>query len=219
MDNIVGSVIGIYSVLGICDYRSNDGHKLYKVKCIYCGKEFIMKLSNIKKASNCTHNKKKWNLIPMSNVYNKMIKRCYDKTDKDYKYYGGKGIVVCDEWLINPNSFEDWAINSGYKKGLSIDRIDPQIGYCPENCRWISMSENSRRAGKVNWITVGKETLTGRQWAEKLGLTPHIFNDYIRKCGLNTTKELISKIIKNPDLLQTRQRNQSLIKLYHINII
>jgi hypothetical protein len=93
------------------------------------------------------------------------------------------------------------------------------MGYCPENCRLISISENSRRAGKVNWITVGKETLTGRQWAEKLGLTPHIFNDYIRKYGLNTTKELISKIIKNPDLLQSRQRNQSLIKLYQINII
>lgn len=218
MDNIVGSVIGIYRVLEICDYRSNDGHKLYKVKCIYCGKEFIMKLSNIQRASVCTHNKIKWSLICMSNVYNKMIKRCFDVNDKDYKYYGAKGIVVCDEWLTNPNSFEDWAINNGYKKGLSIDRIDPLKGYCPENCRWITLEENSRRAGRVNWITINGETLTGRQWAKKLGLANHVINDYIKKYGLDITKRLIVEIIKNIKLLKTRKGNQSLIKLYQINI-
>ena len=218
MNNIIGTTIGIYTIIDVCENLTKDRHKLYKGRCIYCGKEFIMKLHDFKKAKSCTHNKIKWNFVCMSSIYNKMINRCYNENDKDYKYYGRKGIKVCDEWLNNPVLFELWALDNGYIKGLTIDRINPNEGYSPENCRWLSLEENSRRAGKVNWITVNNETLTGRQWAEKFGLVNHIFNRYIKKYGLYIIQQLILEISKNPKLLQQRKANQSLISLYNINI-
>ena len=73
-----------------------------------------------------------------------MRRRCYDNTVINYEYYGGKGITVCDEWRTSYKVFEAWAIENGYVEGLSIDRIDTRKNYCPENCRWVTRSENSR---------------------------------------------------------------------------
>lgn len=82
---------------------------------------------------------------------NKLIKiwygmksRCYNQHNKDYRLYGGKGITICDEWLVYDN-FVDWALSHGYIEGLSIDRIDPKLGYQPTNCEWVTPAENSRR--------------------------------------------------------------------------
>ena len=75
-----------------------------------------------------------------------MRRRCNDTTVINYEYYGSKGIIVCDEWNASYHSFEEWALENGYKEGLSIDRIDTTGNYCPENCRWITRGENSRRA-------------------------------------------------------------------------
>jgi hypothetical protein len=124
MNNIIGTTIGIYTIIDICENLTKDRHKLYKGRCVYCGKEFIMKLHDFKKAKSCTHNKIKWNSVCMSSIYNKMLDRCYNENDKDYKYYGEKGIKICDEWLNNPVLFELWALDNGYKKGLTIDRIN-----------------------------------------------------------------------------------------------
>lgn len=79
-------------------------------------------------------------------IYIEMKRRCYDRSRSNYKYYGGKGIQICAEWKMSYSLFRTWALNNGYKEGLSIDRIDKDGNYCPENCRWITRSENSRRA-------------------------------------------------------------------------
>jgi hypothetical protein len=73
-----------------------------------------------------------------------MKQRCLNKNNPKYPRYGGRGITVCDEWL-DIIGFQRWAIKNGWKEGLSIDRIDNNKGYNPENCRWISVSENSRK--------------------------------------------------------------------------
>ena len=64
-----------------------------------------------------------------------------------FKWYGGKGLSVYEPWH-DYSTFRIWAISSGYRKGLSIDRIDSDVGYCPENCEWVSLSENTRRRVK-----------------------------------------------------------------------
>ena len=77
-----------------------------------------------------------------------MKQRCYNKNKDNYKWYGGRGISVCDEWLNNFMSFYDWSINNGYKDGLKIDRIDVNKNYCPENCRFITQKEQCRNTRK-----------------------------------------------------------------------
>ena len=82
-------------------------------------------------------------------VLNMMHQRCENPKCKDFKWYGAEGKHVCPEWSMqNYPAFREWAIKSGYRKGLTIDRIDPNKGYCPDNCRWITISEQqSNRRG------------------------------------------------------------------------
>lgn len=75
-------------------------------------------------------------------LLNTMKQRCYNPNRANFKWYGGKGIVVCDMWLESFDAFHHWAITNGYKQGLSIDRIDSDSNYSPSNCRWITIQEN-----------------------------------------------------------------------------
>ena len=92
---------------------------------------------------------------PLYTVYLGMKKRCYTSSSIGFENYGGKGIKVCEEWKNDFSVFYEWAINNGYYynteetrgQRLSIDRIDSKGDYTPSNCRWITLSENSRRAG------------------------------------------------------------------------
>lgn len=83
-----------------------------------------------------------------------MKSRCLRETHPKYKRYGGRGIKICDEWL-DIKKFGEWAISHGWKQGYTIDRIDNDGNYCPENCRWVSKYENSRkkRTTKIDMIT------------------------------------------------------------------
>jgi hypothetical protein len=78
-------------------------------------------------------------------VWSRMRTRCRTKTGQNGKYWGGRGITVCAEWMEFP-AFEAWALANGYQDGLSIDRINSLGNYEPSNCEWVTHSENSRRA-------------------------------------------------------------------------
>lgn len=80
----------------------------------------------------------------LSNIYRQIKSRCYNKNNPRYTTYGGRGITLCDEWKSIDN-FVEWSLSHGYKDGLTIDRIDNDRGYSPDNCQWITRSENSKK--------------------------------------------------------------------------
>ena len=103
-------------------------------------------------------------IIKLYYVWSAIKKRCLNIKDKSYKNYGGRGIVVCDEWRKKKTgykSFELWALKNGYKEGLSIERIDNNGGYCPENCRWATNTEqqNNKRTNRFVFIDGKKVSL------------------------------------------------------------
>ncbi len=102
-------------------------------------------------------------------VWRAMISRCSNPKMDNYSRYGGRGIKVCDEWQ-NFQTFHDWAVSNGYSDDLSIDRIDPEGDYCPENCRWEdSEMQNNNRRDSV-FVEYNGERMTIAQWSRKLGV-------------------------------------------------
>lgn len=114
--------------------------------------------------------------IPSSEFYNLhhiwtgMRRRCNNPNDKSYPDYGGKGIKVCPEWDDNYLSFKEWALNNGYIKGLSIDRLDNTKGYSPDNCRWASDIMQANNKSNNNIVTVNGVTHTASEWAVYYGV-------------------------------------------------
>ena len=114
--------IGIWENVQKTTERHGDGHLLYTASCKFCGKCFKMKLSDLKIAKKCKHIKTGIKNERILKIFVLMKIRCYKENDKSFKFYGGKGIKICDEWLNNPKAFEEWALNNGYKENLTIDR-------------------------------------------------------------------------------------------------
>ena len=84
-------------------------------------------------------------------IWKDMKTRCYKAKTRGYKYYGGKGVTVCNEWKNNYSAFKFWALLSGYQANLTIDRINNNGDYEPSNCQWITRSENFKKAKSERW--------------------------------------------------------------------
>src|SRR5260221_10841859 len=84
-----------------------------------------------------------------------MKDRCYNKYSKNYHTYGGKGVSIFGEWFDFIN-FKKWSLENGYKEGLSLDRINVDGNYCPENCRWVTRSQNSKNITQERDRTINR---------------------------------------------------------------
>lgn len=97
---------------------------------------------------------------PLFNVLSKMHYRCENENHSEYKDYGGRGITVCKEWAMdNAQAFISWALENGWKKGLEIDRIDNDKGYSPDNCRFVTRSENCRNKRNNHHVVINGEEM------------------------------------------------------------
>jgi len=103
-------------------------------------------------------------------IWHGMKSRCFNNKNSHYQRYGGRGITVCDEWKNDFVSFFTWAMNNGYTNDLSIDRINNDGNYCPENCRWVSNGEQARNKSTNRKLTVRGVTKTLVEWCVITGM-------------------------------------------------
>lgn len=125
-----------------------------------------------------------------------MKRRCYNSRTKYYKDYGGRGITVCDEWKNDYSKFKEWALANGYREGLSIERVDVNKGYSPDNCKFITINEqNSNKRISIRLQYQGKE-YSIKELSKLTGIKERtIRNRYER--GLPIEEILNPKIRKN----------------------
>ena len=115
--------------------------------------------------------------------------RCNNPNRKEYQDYGGRGIRICKEWN-DPQNFINWALNNGYSDDLTLDRIDNNSGYCPENCRWATKSVQMNNRRTCRYITHNGETKTISQWAKEKGMSYNQLKRRIDNYGWSIEKAL-----------------------------
>ena len=165
--DISGNRYGHMIVLGL-DHIDKFNKSYWKCRCD-CGNEFVrsksrIRISPINACGKCNYTKleKRYTITHgdspkeakyhrLYNIWCSMKKRCYYPRHTYYNRYGGRGITICDEWLGTNGyaTFKEWALSHGYKSNLTIERKDVDGNYCPENCCWIPLSEQSKNTSKV----------------------------------------------------------------------
>lgn len=108
-------------------------------------------------------------------IWQMMKQRCNNENAENYKYYGGRGICVCDKWEKDFSIFALWSFANGYKDDLTIDRIDSYGDYSPNNCRWISKKEQTNNRNSNTKYTYNGETHTLSEWADMYGISKKTF--------------------------------------------
>lgn len=153
----------------------------YLCRCLLCGNEKIVDGHTIRKGTSkscgCLKSIKKEGARSRERLYKIWIGikiRCYNKNSKTYRYYGGRGITMCDEWN-DYEKFKTWAYENGYDDSLSpymctIDRLDPNGNYSPDNCAWHNTKEQANNKRNNVYITFNNQTHTIAQWAEITGI-------------------------------------------------
>lgn len=144
------------------------------------------------KQANTKHGKR------YSNLYGRWCNiksRCLNPHNPSFRFYGERGISICEEWL-NFDNFYNWAIDNGFKQNLTIDRINTNGNYEPFNCRWVNMEQqnNNRRSNHILEYKGEKHTLT--EWAKIIGVDFHLLSDRCKRKDLTTEQILFTPVGK-----------------------
>lgn len=184
--DLTGQRFGRIVVLEDTHTRDKYRNEIWKCRCD-CGK-IILKSSELLRSKNSNscgclaseltriRNKRMFTTHGYGNedrlhrIWIGIKTRCYNKKDSGYKNYGARGIVMCDEWKEDFMNFRKWAMANGYKENLSIDRIDNNGNYRPDNCRWATLEQQGNNKRNNYFIEYNGERHTLQEWCEKLNL-------------------------------------------------
>jgi hypothetical protein len=179
--DMIGKRFGLLTVLEKAEQRNSRGLNCYICQCdcgnkvTVCGRDMTrghtQSCGCLRK--NIAHNR----LVKhngcgsrLYSIWKSMNSRCNNENTNYYKHYGGKGVKICDSWK-DYAVFKEWALANGYNDNLTLDRIDFNGDYCPENCRWLTMKEQSNNRSSNHRITYKGMTKTISEWAEYFGLS------------------------------------------------
>ena len=199
-NDLTGKKFGRLTVLGLSEKKS--GRKSYWVCECDCGNKKLVRSDSLKRGQvqSCDRKKKEQNKINLDRtthgdtptgehkrlweIWQGIKQRTSNPNNKSYARYGGRGISVCEEWRENYVNFRDWALNNGYSDNLTIERIDVNGDYCPENCRWATVKEqcNNRRTNVL--IEWNGKTQNIERWSEETGIPYKILHDRYRRYGI-----------------------------------
>lgn len=177
--DLTGRRFGRLMVIGRAD--DTAGHTAWMCRCD-CGAVKTVLACNLKsgasKSCGCYRNKKTGDQFRKHGMRNTrlyqtwcgMRRRSFDKNDKSYPDYGGRGIVICDEWDGNFKAFYDWSMENGYADELTIDRIDNSKGYGPSNCRWATSIMQANNRSTSVFVEMHGEKRTVMEWCRLLNV-------------------------------------------------
>lgn len=153
-------------------------------------------MANCCRGHHVTHGKRGTRLYA---IWNNMKGRCRNPQNREYPRYGGRGISVCDEWLNDFQAFYDWAMENGYDETAprgqcTIDRIDNDGNYCPENCRWTTAREQANNTRRTRFIELDGERHSVTEWARRLGMNQSTLNMRLNKYGWSEEKALKTEV-------------------------
>lgn len=203
--NLTGQKFGSLTVLRRGE-KDNTGKTRWYCKCD-CGKTVLVRTNGLRTGNSTSCGCKRTEGVKRSNtkhgesrdrlykIWGNMKQRISNPNLDDFKYYGGKGIGLCEEWE-EYNGFRKWALENGYSKELTIDRKDNNKGYFPDNCRWVDMkTQCNNRESNYN-ITFNGETKTLNEWAEYLGISRTTLSSRLHRSGWNIEKAFKKNINK-----------------------
>ena len=204
--DITGQKFGRLTAIKYVDYTDNNGSK-WLFRC-ECGNDIITNSSAVRKgrtkSCGCLNqelrkSRAKHGQIgkPMYTAWVHMRQRCNNPKCKEYRNYGARGIKVCEEWSEFIN-FYNWSMENGYEEGLTIDRINNEGDYTPDNCRWVTMlvQENNKRNN--HYIIYDGERMTLSQCAKKANVSRNSL--YYWTCVKSMTAEEAIENIKERQL-------------------
>lgn len=202
-ENIIGNKYGDLIILEKSTRKNTTGKSLWVCLCTACGHKTELSLSQLKYRKTCgcikpntKHGLKNHRLY---HIWGGMKARCNNPNSENYKNYGERGISICNEWFSDFKTFYDWAMSHGYEDTLTIERIDVNGNYCPENCTWIPQSEQGNNTRRNVKITYKGETLNKNQLAKKLGIPRYIIEEGLRNNNLegSLTKKRKKKVLRS----------------------
>lgn len=145
------------------------------------------------------------------NIYAGIKHRCFNKKSYAYHRYGGRGIKICEEWLNDFTSFYNWALENGYASNLTIDRINNDGNYEPNNCRWVTNQEQRYNTCRSRFITINGKTLTIAQWAKESGLDRKVIERRLQK-GITGVKLLEETFHRNKNKIIQKDLQGNFLK-------